>query len=49
MQADGVLAAQMALRAVKAGATAVVEKPYRDKQLLDAINTALESNAAGNN
>jgi FixJ family two-component response regulator len=38
----------MAVRGLKAGAMDVIEKPYRDKQLLDSIHKALEANAAAN-
>lgn len=37
-----------AVRAVKAGAMDVVEKPYRDENLLDSINEALQADAAAN-
>lgn len=37
---------ETAVRAMKAGAMDVIQKPYRDKKLLDGINEALESNAA---
>ena len=38
-----------AVRAVKAGAMDVVQKPYRDENLLDSINKALQADAAANN
>lgn len=36
---------EMAVRVMKAGATDVVQKPYRDTHLLGSINKALEANA----
>jgi two-component system response regulator FixJ len=36
----------MAVRGLKAGALEVVERPYRDKQLVDSIHKALEAIAA---
>ena len=36
---------QTAVRAVKAGAMDVVQKPYRDENLLDSINKALQADA----
>lgn len=36
----------MAVHAVKTGARDVVEKPYRDKNLLDSINRVMQEDAA---
>ena len=36
------------VRAVKAGAMDVVQKPYRDEKLLDIINKTLQADAAAN-
>jgi len=36
----------IAIRAIKAGAIDFVQKPYRDQQLLDSINEALQRDAA---
>jgi len=37
----------VAIKAIKAGAVDFVQKPYRDQQLLDSINEALQRDAAG--
>jgi two-component system response regulator DctR len=37
----------VAIKTIKAGAVDFVQKPYRDQQLLDSINDALQRDAAG--
>jgi FixJ family two-component response regulator len=37
----------VAVRTIKAGAVDFVQKPYRDQQLLDSINDAIERDTAG--
>lgn len=37
----------VAIKTIKAGAVDFVQKPYRDQQLLDSINEALQRDAAG--